>query len=282
MEPFIGSEALAAGYVRKHQLRAKFRAVYPNVYVPLDAELTLRERAAAAWLWSRRRGVLAGASAAALLGARWVDDDEPVELIYSCGRPPAGVRTHAGVLRPDETTTCAGLPLTTAARTAFDLGRRGRLGPAVARLDALVRATGVDVDSVADLARRHPGVRGLRRLEQVLPLVDAGAQSPRETYLRLMLISAGLPRPQTQIAVNGDDGSPFAYLDMGWEDWMVGVEYDGDQHRVDRRQYVKDIRRLETLAQLGWRVVRVVAEDRRADILRQVHAAVAARRSTVR
>lgn len=73
----------------------------------------------------------------------------------------------------------------------------------------------------------------------------------------------------------GADGLPVAYLDMGWPEWMVAVEYDGDHHRTDRRQYVKDIRRLEMLEQLGWVVVRVVAEDRPADIVRRVRAALA-------
>jgi very-short-patch-repair endonuclease len=63
---------------------------------------------------------------------------------------------------------------------------------------------------------------------------------------------------------------------MGWEDWMVAVEYDGDQHRTDRRQYVKDIRRSEMLKRMGWTVVRVVAEDHPADIIRRVRAAIAA------
>jgi very-short-patch-repair endonuclease len=58
---------------------------------------------------------------------------------------------------------------------------------------------------------------------------------------------------------------------------MVAVEYDGDQHRTDRRQYVKDIRRLEMLEHRGWIVVRVVAEDHPFDILRRVRAALARR-----
>lgn len=61
----------------------------------------------------------------------------------------------------------------------------------------------------------------------------------------------------------GVDDLPFAYLDMGWEEPMVAVEYEGDQHRTDRRQYVKDIRRIETLERMGWIVVRVVAACRR-------------------
>ena len=75
-------------------------------------------------------------------------------------------------------------------------------------------------------------------------LMDAGAQSPKETWLRLLLISGGFPRPQTQIPLY-DNGYPFAHLDMGWEDIKLAVEYDGDQHRADRVRYVKDIRRAE-------------------------------------
>ena len=126
------------------------------------------------------------------------------------------------------------------------------------------------------MAQAHPGSPGLRRLETALELVDPGAQSPRETYLRLLFIDAGLPRPQTQIPVFGADGIPVAYLDLGWEEWMVAVEYDGDQHRTDRRQYVKDIRRLEMLEEMGWIIVRVVAEDSSAAVLRRVRAAIRA------
>lgn len=67
------------------------------------------------------------------------------------------------------------------------------------------------------------------------------------------------------------------YLDMGWEEIKVAVEYDGDQHRNDRRQYTWDIRRLEMAERLGWIVIRVVAGDKPADIIRRVRAALARR-----
>ncbi|MDT5118913.1 MAG: hypothetical protein QOE30_4652 [Mycobacterium sp.] len=111
----------------------------------------------------------------------------------------------------------------------------------------------------------------------VLDLVDGGAQSPKETWLRLLLVSAELPPPQTQIAVRNEWGWAEAYLDMGWEDIKVAVEYDGDQHRSSRAQYVKDIRRLEMLERTGWIVVRVIAEDHPDDIIRRVHQARARR-----
>jgi very-short-patch-repair endonuclease len=67
---------------------------------------------------------------------------------------------------------------------------------------------------------------------------------------------------------------------MGWEDLMVAVEYDGEQHRTDRRQYTWDVRRLELLERLGGIVVRVVAGDRPEDIVRRVKAAIARRTLT--
>jgi hypothetical protein len=275
-QPFIGSEALASGTLSRHQLRARYRAVLPNVYLPKGIEPSLELRVAAAWLWSKRRGIVAGAAAAALHGSQWIPDGVPVELIHDNPRTPRGVLTRRDTLLDNEIQIIDGLNVTTPERTAFDIGRRGAIRSAVVRLDALARATGFKVDDVLRVAKSHPHSPGLRRLESALELVDGGAQSPRESYLRLLLIDAGLPRPQTQIPVVGVDGMPVAYLDLGWEDCMVAVEYDGDQHRTDRRQYVKDIRRLEMLEQMGWIVVRVVADDRPAAILRRVRAAVAA------
>jgi hypothetical protein len=274
--PFIGSEALASGAVARHQLRTCYRAVLPNVYFSIGVEPSLEQRILAAWLWSGGRATVVGAAAARLHGAEWIPDDVPVELAYTNSRAPHGVLTRRYALLDGETQTTGRCPITTPERTAFDIGRHGAVRSAVVRLDALARATGFKADDVLRLARCHPRSPGLRRLEAALGLVDAGAQSPRESYLRLLLIDAGLPRPRTQVPVLGDDGIPFAFLDLGWEDAMVAVEYDGDQHRTDRRQYVKDIRRIETLERMGWIVVRVVAEDRPPAIVRRVRDALAA------
>ena len=111
-----------------------------------------------------------------------------------------------------------------------------------------------------------------------LDLVDGGAQSPKETWLRLLIVDAGFPRPQTQIPVRNEWGWAEAYLDMGWEDIKVAVEYDGEHHQLSRYHYVKDIRRHEKVAlQYGWIVVRVIAEDRPDEIIRRVAEARAPR-----
>ena len=270
--PFVGSEAVAAGVVKKHQLRSDFICVFPDVYAHRALTLSVRQRALAAWLWSHRQGVVAGLTASALHGAAWVEDGQPVELVWANARRPRGLRTYDFRLASDEFAESHGMRVTTPVRTAFDLGRRGRLGDAVARMDALGHATGFSVEDVVVLATRHSGSRGLMQLATALELHDPGAASPRETWLRLMLIRARFPRPRTQIPVRSASGRQY-YLDMGWEELKVAVEYDGDQHRVNRPQFVKDVRRLEELRELDWIVVRVLAENGNRDTIERVRRA---------
>ena len=275
-EVFIGSEALANAQLTRHELQRWYRPIYRGVYVPRRSVVSLTDRTVAAWLSSSRRAVIAGAAASALHGARWVDPDTPIELVSRSCRPQAGLLVRNERIGGDEVTVVGGLPVTTPARTAFDLGRHLARPDSIARLDALARATPFSPVDVMGLAIRYPGARGLRRLKAVLPLVDSGAQSPRESRLRLLLVDAGLPAPATQIPVV-DGYRVVALLDMGWEEVKVAVEYDGDQHRSDRQQYVKDIRRLAALESRGWIVIRVIAEDHSADVVNRVRNALARR-----
>jgi hypothetical protein len=114
----------------------------------------------------------------------------------------------------------------------------------------------------------------------VLALVDAGAESPQETRLRLVLVDAGLPPPATQFEV-WDSRYFIARLDMAWPQWRVGVEYDGAQHWTDPRQRARDIDRIAELEALGWRIVRVSADMlryRQPIVVARVQAAIEARR----
>ena len=277
-DPFLGSEALAAGVLTPYELRSRYVAVHKDVYLPRDAELTAVLRAKACWLRSRRRGVLAGYSASALHGAKWIDSTRPAAIIDTNRHRVAGVQTWEERIDDDEIGAVEGIRLTTPARTALDLARRLPLGAGVAAVDALAQATELKMADVELLIDRYQGRRGITAARAALALVDGGAQSPKETWLRLLLVRAGFPAVQTQIAVRNEWGWAEAYLDMGWEDIKVAIEYDGDQHRSDRRQYVKDIDRLEMLEQrYGWIVVRVIAEHHPDDVIRRVREARARR-----
>jgi very-short-patch-repair endonuclease len=124
------------------------------------------------------------------------------------------------------------------------------------RLDALANATGLVSDDVLAVAAEHPRARGVVQLRKAVRLMDGGAESPQETRTRLLLMTAGFPRPQTQIIVVDQRGRFVARIDLGWRECKVGVEYDGPQHWTDSAQHARDIDRLAELQACGWRIVR--------------------------
>lgn len=277
-EVFLGNEAIGAGMSR-NTLQRWYRPLFRGVYVPRSVTPTLQDRTLGAWLTTGRDGVIAGVAASALHGAAWIGDDEPIEVLVAERRRQPGLLIRMDRVGDDEVTEVHGLPVTNAVRTAFDVGRYQRRSVAIGRLDALMRAKRFAPREVEALMRRYGPVRGVRQLRELLPLVDAGAESPKESWLRLLLIDGGLPIPQTQIPVL-DGGVPVAFIDMGWERIKLGIEYDGDQHRTDRRQYVKDLRRLPMLQDMDWEMIRVIAEDRPAAVLARVREAFVRRGGT--
>ena len=96
---------------------------------------------------------------------------------------------------------------------------------------------------------------------RALELVRPGAESRPETLLRLLLVDDGLPEAELNVAVYSKDGEFLARVDMLYRAFRVAVEYDGDQHRPDQRQFDRDMGRLDDLAAQGWRVVRVGARS---------------------
>jgi hypothetical protein len=183
-QPFLGTEAIADGILTRGQLRWRYTAKHPGVYLSNQAEPTVALSTVAAWLWTGRKGVIAGRAAAALHGAKWVDASTPIELIADHTRRRAGVVVHEERIADDEITYVGWLPVTTPIRTALDLSRHLVRDVAVVHLDALAAATGVTCADALGLAGRYPGARGIRRARIALAMMDAGAQSPEETRLR--------------------------------------------------------------------------------------------------
>lgn len=259
-QPFLGSEAVRQGRITDYQLRRRYRSIYRNVYVPSESILTADARASAAWLWAGGDAVLARMSAAAVLGTKWIDGAEPAELIRDDRHAPAGLRLHTWDVSTIETCVVRGMRCTTPARTAFDIGRTLAEDRAVPILDALMNATRLKPADVLAVADARSCQRGVRKLRAAMALTDAGAESPQESRVRLLLIRAGIPEPETQIEFHDRYGSPYIRVDMGWRRWRVAVEYDGVQHWSDRRQRSWDIDRIAILEAMGWVVIRVSAE----------------------
>ena len=277
MGPFIGSEAIARQALTPYQLRSRYQAVYPDIYTSPGMELSAIQCAYGAWLWSKRRAIVAGQSASAIHGANWVDSRRPAELQYGNRHCPKGIVIWSDHLAPEETQLIRGIPVTIPARTAFDLAGRYPLVQVVAAIHALARATKLKTTEVQALAERYRGHRNIRRARHALTLVDPGAQSPKETWLRLLVIEAGYPPPQTQMPIYGRYGELVGVVDMGWQAIQLALEYEGAQHR-NGSQFTKDIARYETMTtDLGWIVLRVTDQDTPGGILGRLATAWAKR-----
>ena len=160
-DPFLGSEALTARTLTRYELRSRYVALHQDVYVPKDAALTAVLRAKACWLRSRRRGILAGFSASAMHGAKWIDPALPAAIIDTNRRRSPGADVWEERIEDDEIGVIDGIRLTTPARTAVDLARRLPLDAAVAAVDALAQATELKMADVELLVDRYSGRRGM-------------------------------------------------------------------------------------------------------------------------
>jgi very-short-patch-repair endonuclease len=99
-----------------------------------------------------------------------------------------------------------------------------------------------------------------------------------ETYLRLFLVDHGFPRPIVQLPVWDERGQLLGYVDLGYREQRIGIEYEGDYHR-DRVTFRRDIARVNAMQEAGWVIVRLTASDLRDPIhlLGQLRSLLAAR-----
>lgn len=277
VEPFIGSQAVASGALTRGQLHWNYVAILPDVYVPKDAQRHLWTNAHAAWQWSRRTGIVAGQTAAALYGVDIVDDSAPVQLISRRGRRSRrGVIVRRELIGDDEVQTTGTLPMTTAARTALDLARQLPRDDAVVMLDGLAAATELDYSDVDALIRRYRGTRGMAQARESLRLMNGATRSPADTRLRLLLDDAGFPAPH--VAITLEHGPIVAVLGMGWPELKLGVSaYVAPEDATNPYLVMHRIRRQDVVTQLGWAEVVVTEWEPRSSVIYRIRKARRAR-----
>jgi hypothetical protein len=277
--PFTLAEARAAGLSSRMLRGKRFRRVFSGVYMCGDLPDTPLTRLAAAMLRAPH-AFATDLSAAHVLGIP-VPEDSITYLGIRRGEPrprSAGVRTREYV-EPPETVVRSGIAVTAAAPLFVQLAERLRPLDLVIAGDAMVRTEQTSLDCLRDAAAAAQGRIGLRA-RHALGLVRARVDSPMETHLRLLIVLAGLPEPIINRDVISQQGGWLARPDLSYPAWRIAIEYDGEHHRVDRRQWRSDIARRENLEAEGWIVLVITATDvfqRPAPTLMRIVAALARR-----
>jgi hypothetical protein len=262
---FRGSAAVGAGLVTARRLQGPaFVRVLPDTWAARHlVPLGHADRCRAVFRWSGGRGVIAGWAAAELSGAPCAPAGAPVDVVLPVrARAPAGVRVRRDRLHPGEIGWCDGVRVTTPLRTAFDLARGRDETAAVVAVDALAFRHGFAPDLLLNFAVRYRGLRGVAGVPGVLGLADRRAMSPPETRLRLLLVRAGLPRPEVQHSVLDDARRRAVWLDLAYPAPRVGIEYEGADHTGPDR-VLRDATRVTRLVDAGWRIYRYTRFDLR-------------------
>lgn len=130
--------------------------------------------------------------------------------------------------------------------------------------DQPIHRNRVPLSTLAELqlaVRQYGAGKGVQLLREALALVRYGSMSRPETHTRLLLVEAGLPEPSLNFEVVHPLRNTRYVLDLAYPELKIGLDYEGDYHRTDARQFRKDIRRRERLAELGWHDIRVTADD---------------------
>ncbi|WP_017935257.1 DUF559 domain-containing protein [Nocardioides sp. Iso805N] len=265
--PFRRDQVLAQGVTRREFYAlvrdGLIRAVVREAFVRADVEDTVALRAAAVALVVSDGHVAVDRTAAAIHGVEtltFVELEElpPTETCVLRGHCPTqrhDVRGRTRDLRDEDVMTIDGLRVTTPGRTALDLGCNLRRREAMAALNGFARLHGITAEDLRAMLPRFRRRRGVVQLRELLELVDARMESPRESWTWLEIHDAHLPMPEPQVWIE-IDGVPTYRLDFAYRRRRICIEYDGiDFHATTDEQRRHDAERRAWLRANGWIVI---------------------------
>lgn len=230
--------------------------------------LDVRTRAAAAILVAGKNAVLSGPTAVALHGCSAAESaDVHLTIPYSRSvRSRPGLVVHQNFYILEDVVHVRGLPIFALDLALADFLCDGPRRAAFASLDqALLGLSEQGAAVLRNGIRQHladrDDRRGVTRALMLTDLATGKADSPPESWIRLIVVEAGFPVPEAQYEICSVDGRLVYLLDLAWPELRIALEYDGFAAHEDRKAY--DAERDERLAGRGWIVLRARAEDLR-------------------
>ena len=256
-QPFQTADALALGVSWKTLQGSRFRRLAKGVYVAATTADSHRIRVRAILLALPPRTIVTGVTGLQLLG---VDLGPQLPITFATTHPRQVRRRDVKVIRlkelpahrdwvasPEQCWLVAASTL-----NLLDLVTAG---------DSLLRLRRTTLVRLQSEVQAHSG-RGIVAARTAVRLIRERVDSPRETWLRLCLVLAGLPIPECNLII-GDDQGPIGRVDLVYVTYKLIIEYEGDQHRTDRNQWNRDIDRHEDFTRDHWTLIRVTSERAR-------------------
>lgn len=286
--PFLVSDAQAAGYTRGALRNRQLFRLYNGSRSLTPFGMSLRERALAYLPHMRPGDRFSHTTALALLGCPlFAPTNAPVDVESAPSSTPPrrkGVRGHSGsgaseslmllvdrrskedLLSLDDAVV---VPIAPPAQALLQAATQLPGSELVVAMDYLLQkdvsrcdpATQIHAESLTAVMESSCGTRGVRRFGIAAGLARVGAESRMETLTRLIAERAGVNWLTLQYVLHDQSGTFIGRFDLADEDSRSLFEYDGEQHRLNRQQYLRDLHRLDAARDAGWRPVLFHVED---------------------
>ena len=258
---FTLEQARAFGVSRMQLQGVSWRNLGKGVYVWAGIPDSPTVRLAAVRLRLPREAAFSGRTAAWLHGLDLPLSFDPIEVT----EPDASglsVRVGLMVRRVDlgegDVVVRLGFRTTSITRTLADLARTLSKVEAVVAIDTALHGRLVDLNHLDAWVRARRGKKGVAALRRFIALAEPASESPMETRLRILLLEAGLPRPESQVNLFDAAGRFLARVDLYYPDARLAIEFDGGHHRDT---LVADNRRQNDLLGAGYDLLRFTSPD---------------------
>jgi hypothetical protein len=255
-------------WIERRLRERRLNALHRNVYAVGHRRLALRAPWWGALLAYGPGAVLSHQSAAVHWGIRRKQRGA-IHVTAPCGRQ--GLRRRTGIwihrckFGAEDIARESGFPVTTVARTLFDLAevvQYDSLKGAAEEADRLKLLRLRELEDICERGRGRRALRPVRRLLTELHAPDEG-RSPLEIRFPAFVREYHLPEPVQNADVLGHE------VDALWPAAKLVVELDSWEHHGHRAAFERDRARDPKLLIAGYRTVRVTHRrlDREADQL---------------
>jgi very-short-patch-repair endonuclease len=254
-------QLIPLGYTRQSVSRrvgwSEFVRVHTGVFFVGHGPITFRGHCMAAALACGADALVSHHAAAALWDLRPMPQ-AVIDVTAPTRRTHPGIRSHVSSVPAQQRTHIGAIPITTLERTCLDYAEQATPRQLVAALEAAERRQLLDLRRLHRVIDDSFGRRGLRPLRAALAEIDGDpgwTQSELEDRFRELLRATDLPRPRTNVIIEGE------LVDCAWPEHRLIVEIDSYRFHRTRRSFESDRERDAKLQKRGWRILRIT--DRR-------------------
>jgi very-short-patch-repair endonuclease len=271
-------QLLAVGFepagIRRRLADGRLQAVHRGVYAVGHPHLGLQGRWLAA-VWAYGEGALLSHRGAAALWGLAKPWAPVVDVTAAAGRQ--GIRRreriwiHRGRLHPEDRAVRAGIPVTTVARTLFDLAEFVSFKRLESAWEEADRLNLLQLRAVEGVCERGYGRRALRPIRRLLAEARAATitRSPLEDDFATFCHEHRLPMPSFNTRVLGYE------VDALWPAQRLAAELDSWEFHRHRAAFERDRARDAALQAAGYRTIRITHRrltNEPATVLKQLRA----------